>query len=309
VGACGGSGAVGNDPDLSSGPISARVLIAVEHRPGAVTPTSWHASAHFVRTGSLEPSDVATLLRWPVWARGASEPVPAADCRLASEPDDIDGALQRVESQGPLELLDVGELVLRTPSGLQPLPARETPLLAGVLEGVAYTFSEVKDPASAALDPGLPDADASAEWSITGVGFGGGSGARGVVVPSAVGAFQAAAVAPREPALESVGGQPVGASAQALVLGQSNDLEVRWTAGAPSGRVTVELEAERRSLVCRSGDSGRFVVPAALVRSLGPAAKATLRVTRTARAALDGQGIASGELVVAVSSAAPVQVR
>ena len=73
--------------------------------------------------------------------------------------------------------------------------------------------------------------------------------------------------------------------------------------------MTVEVQAERRSLVCRVADNGRFVMPADRFRGLGSPAKGAVRVTRTVRAPLDGQGIAGGELVLAVSSSVPVQVR
>jgi hypothetical protein len=172
------------------------------------------------------------------------------------------------------QLLDVGNVALRTRETELPLRVQMVPSLFASVRGVRY---------DADLDMGRPWL-AMGELSLSATGGDG-------IAP-----FQATVTVPRPVRLTHVGNAPVRGGRVTVPLG-GEELLLRWGSVDGSAELEVQLGAEVPGglgwLRCRLQDDGAFTVPADLVASLpprGPEKPWLVMVIRSREATVPGFG-------------------
>lgn len=235
-----------------------------------------NVSAKFMR---LSPTAEPELAERIVGTR-LDLPVPGG-CMLVSPlaNDDADPALSAL---GMIELLDVGDLTMRTGDTEMPLAARAFPDVGGLVSGVFYTS---RDAAS--------DLPAPARYILEGSGS------------TTVDRFSIEIDAPAVPEDVRVDDAPL---ADGVVLEESTGAVVRWrsddalraTRRGEGDLVYVDITAATGTAIrCAFSDEGRGEIPGSVLRggSLGalPAA-ATLAVHRVRLGTFLGPGIDVGEV-------------
>ncbi|HLV66147.1 MAG TPA: hypothetical protein VKY73_10055 [Polyangiaceae bacterium] len=266
--ACSGSTA-SHTVDADHG--STHALVSIERRDSPdASLTLAQAFASFVRTPpEVDPSVVrrVTGLDLGLPELGQCTAAPGRDGSMPLSPFDR------------VELLDAGDVALRTPDGRVELAPRPFPAVTDQISGVVYT---TRDRAAQ-----LPPAERYA-LDIAG---------SAELPPLAVDAE-----AP--PRLEDVtlDGAPLEAGAR---LTRSGAL-LGWAPGSERDLVYVTLSGPdgARSAVCAFPDAGRGVLPASVLPSAGPA---TLSVHRLRAVALNA-GVDAGELRFDFELFVPVEV-
>jgi hypothetical protein len=230
-----------------------------------------HVSAKFMRLPAATDPDLAERVV------GSRLDLPAAgECMIVAPLANEDSS-SALAALGPVELLDVGDLTMKTGDSVTPLAARAFPDAFGLVSGVFYTSRD------AAAD--LP---APAKYVLEGSGS------------AAIERFTIEADAPAAPTDVLVGDTALGDD----VVIEGGAL-VRWRSDANGGAQTGDLvyvditAASGAALRCAWTDEGRGEVPSSILRSgaLGalPTA-ATVAVHRVRLGAFVGPGIDLGEV-------------
>jgi hypothetical protein len=242
------------------GAVTVERVVTLAPSRGVVT----HVSARFLRVAGTLDARAAERLVGPVrW----------------TESVDLGGCVQRdgAERRGPaapanvrIQLLDVGEMILETGVGRVPLAPRAFPDVGGVVSGVVYTSRDGGAELSGATSYLL-----SASGSSMVEGF----------------QLRVDAPAPLEPI--RLGAQRLGAGD--VVQRSLEPVVVGWSAGQPAAgdHVFVELsdlDGEAVATRCAFADTGEAVVPASVLRALGPG-EIEIVVRRERRVTVRGAGI------------------
>jgi hypothetical protein len=230
-----------------------------------------HVSAKFMRLPSSADPDLAERVV------GSRLDLPAAgECMIVSPLAGGEDTGSALAALGAVELLDVGDLTMKTGDSVTPLAARAFPDAFGLVSGVFYTSRD------AAAD--LP---APARYVLEGSGS------------TSIERFTIEADAPAAPTDVRVGDAALG---EEIVI--DGGAVVRWRSDAQSAQagdlVYVDVTgASGSSLRCVWSDEGRGEVPGSILRSgvLGALpATATLAVHRVRLGAFVGPGIDLGEV-------------
>lgn len=234
-----------------------------------------NVSAKFMRLSHAADPDIAERLV------GSRLDLPAAgECMILSPAanEDMSAAMSAL---GAVELLDVGDLTMKTGDEVMPLAARAFPDAFGLVSGVFYTSRDA-----------TRDLPAPAKYVLEGSGS------------LAVDRFAIEAEAPAVPEDVRVSD---AALADGVVLDPSSNIVVRWRSdealrarGGDEDLVYADVtSASGTALRCAFPDEGRGEIPGSMLRggSLGalPAA-ATLSVHRVRLGTFLGPGIDLGEV-------------
>lgn len=223
--------------------------------------------ARFVRARQGTLDDAALRLA------GLLEPTPALATCMTVQRDASEGTRPTAR---PLELLDVGALAVEGPTARTLLLPRAMPDPAGVVSGVFYTAGASRSGQALAADAAFGGSGGYAGARLT-VEASGGDGVEG---------FSVTSLAPRDIT-----------SFDASLTEQGLDLT--WDEGDADGVVYADVLASTSSLRCTMLDTGRFVVPAALLPSgtarLVPG-ESQIALHRVRREPLRVRGVEPGEL-------------
>lgn len=276
--AVGCSAPVVDDPADALGSTTEAILL-VERVVTADGSTQTNVSAKFMR---LAPAADPELAERVVGSR--LDLPPAGECALISSAQDnaqATAALSAMGTLGPVELLDVGDLVVKTQDAVMPLAARAFPDAFGLVSGVVYTSRD------AASDLPLP-----AKYELAGSGS------------SSFESFVVHVEAPAAPSDVRVGDSPLS---DGLVLDAREAIVLRWSAdlahvAPPSAEDLVYADltaASGTTLRCAFSDEGRGEIPASLLKSQTLMkelpAQATLSLHRVRLGSFLGAGIDVGE--------------
>ncbi len=284
--AVGCSAPVVDDPADAVGSTTEAILL-VERVATADGTTQTNVSAKFMR---LAPATDPELAERVIGSR--LDLPPSGECMLISSA--VQNDAQGAAALGSVELLDVGDLVLKTGETSMSLAARAFPDAFGLVSGVVYTSRD------AASDLPVP-----AKYELLGSGS------------ASVERFGVMVEAPAALADVQVGDQ---ALLDGLVLDARDSVRLRWSADvagskSPSGAedlVYADLTvASGSALRCAFADEGRGEIPAALLKS--PAmgelpAQATLALHRVRLGNFNGAGVDVGEARFDLSTVGRVTV-
>jgi hypothetical protein len=241
---------------------------------------SFQVSARFVRVRDIGQRDVRTL-----WGGGAPDTgLPRGECEQSAD----DAATpHQVLLDGSVDLLDAGELTLRTDEDAEPIPNWSFPSVYGVVAGVLYGRGDL----SLSFAPGRA-------YRVVSNGS------------AALGAFEVVVVAPD--VFEAVAIGEVEAGVEPVVLDASQPIELRWEPGQGTDEVVIEISyslfgGEQR-ITCRSHDDGLEELPRELVAPLWAPGVGDARLTfyRVARVAFGAEGLDEAEAVFVVSATVPL---
>ena len=232
IGGC--SAPVVDDVSDASGAMTDAVVL-VERTVSADGATQTHVSAKFMRLSTPADPEVAEGM---VGSKLALPPVGA--CRRVEADSDGSAALGSI---GSIELLDVGDVSLRTGGSVMTLAARAFPDVGDLVSGMFYTS---RDAAS--------DLPSAATYTLEGTGS------------AQVERFAIEADAPAAPEDVRLGDVMLG-DAPAI---EEGSISVRWRADPQSSAakgaedlVLVDITAASGASVrCTFADSGRGVLPA-----------------------------------------------
>lgn len=232
-----------------------------------------NVSAKFMRLAASADPELAERVV------GSRLDLPAAGECMAVSPLAGEDTSSALSALGTIELLDVGDLTMKTGDSVTPLAARAFPDAFGLVSGVFYTSRD------AAAD--LP---APAKYVLEGSGS------------SSIDRFAIEADAPAAPDEVRVGDAALG---DEVVIEGGSSAVVRWRSDAALSAQAGDLvyvditAASGAALRCAFNDEGRGEVPASILRGgvLGalPAA-ATLSVHRVRLGTFIGPGIDLGEV-------------
>jgi hypothetical protein len=262
--ACGAASAP-IDASAQAGSSAGRVTIQIAHSEDTGT-TRTQAQAMFVRWRGLTETTVAQLLALPGWG---TEEFAIGECRVIDQAQALGDAAggQRAD----IQLLDAGNISVKTPDHVQDLVASRYPDVLPTLSGFKYESQA--------------DLLEGAEWAVQ---SGGGE---------EIGLFAAGTPTPSAVRLMAVGSQE---AAPGIAVRRAQDLVVRLDVA--DGLTYVELAtggADAQIAVrCRAAATGVVRLPAALMGEL-PAGEATLSaVHATWKPLRGGFGLRRGELWV-----------
>jgi hypothetical protein len=190
----------------------------------------------------------------------------------------------RLLPEARVELISVGDILLRGGSAESTLSPRLFPALATTASGWFYAGE---------AEVALPRAEHD-EYIISA------PGERGS------GAFEVVVVPPGDVAGLAVGG--VGAE-QGVLLTRAEDAIITWESEDPGERVELELYAGGSVLSCALRDDGLLALSVAQLATLEPDDNASLVVRRVRVVPIDMQGIESAYVRTATTRAFPLQVR
>ncbi|WP_437732937.1 hypothetical protein [Sorangium sp. So ce1335] len=236
---------------------------------GSVT----NVSAKFMRLSSAADPELAERVV------GSTFDLPSAGSCMVLSPAG-DEAATSLSAIGPIELLDAGDVTMRTDSAAMPLAARAFPDVGDLVFGVFYTSRDATS-----------DLPAPARYVFESSGTG------------LLDRFSFEADAPAGPEEVRVGDADL---ADGVQLDAGVGAVVQWRAdeGAEAGRsrdvIYVDVTSARGTAVrCAFKDTGRGVIPGSLLdpSTLGPLpADATLAVHRTRQVPFSASGIDLGEV-------------
>lgn len=283
--AVGCSAPVVDDPADAVGSTTEAILL-VERVATADGNTQTNVSAKFMR---LAPSTDPELAERVVGSR--LDLPPSGECMLISSAVQNDS--QGAAALGAVELLDVGDLVVKTGNTTMPLAARAFPDAFGLVSGVVYTSRD------AASDLPVP-----AKYELSGSGS------------ASIEHFAVLVEAPAAPSEVQVGDQ---ALLDGLVLDARESVKLRWgvdlgSKAPPSAEDLMYADitvATGSTLRCAFSDEGRGEIPGALLKNpaLGDLpAQATLSLHRVRVGSFLGAGIDVGEARFDLSTVGRVTV-
>lgn len=276
--AVGCSAPVVDDPADANGGIT-QAIILVDRVTTTLGAPQTNVSAKFMRLSATADPETAER------AVGTRLDLPSpSECAIISpaENEDMTAALSTL---GPIELLDVGDLTMKTDGASMPLAARAFPDVGGIISGVFYTS---RDAAS--------DLPAPAKYVLSGSGS------------ASVEGFAIEVDAPSIPEDVRVGSAALSvALSEGATLDPSSATVVRWRAGdeqrTPRGAedlVYVDVTSASGAAVrCAFSDEGRGVIPASMLANsaLGPQpSSVSISVHRVRLGAFTAPGVDLGEV-------------
>lgn len=283
--AVGCSAPVADDVSDASSALTDGVVL-VEQRVSADGATETNVSAKFMRLATPADPDIAERVV------GSTLVLPAVgQCRRAAA-EDIDDKSRALGSIGSIELIDVGDVSLRSGAGTMTLAARAFPDVGELVSGMFYTSRDANS-----------DLPGGKTYTLEGTGS------------AHVERFAIEADAPAAPDDVRVGDGLLTGEGPVVEEGSTT---VRWRAGSPATAkgvadlVLVDVTAASGASVrCTFEDRGEGVVPAWVwsARSLGalPAA-ATLSVHRVRERSFVVPGLDTGAVRFDLSVAGRVVV-
>ena len=291
-----GCGVGGDDPTLNAAAdqrsfgLMSVTYVQNRETDGASPRLHLSTTAQFVRYSALQRAQLARLLALPLTP---ATDLPAEDhCELYERAVDLgQQGLSSGAEMASVELLEAGNLLLKTAAGAMSLVPRHYPGLLPFIFGVVY--GEAK--------PGPVGAAGSVEVSSEG--------------GEAVGPFRASAESPGFPQLQDL------AAEQAL----GGALNLRWRGSVAPGTdplaaarpaVLFYLELRRldggtKVLRCRPTDDGAFTLAPSLLAGLGVASGTALQLdlVRLGRTSFAAAGLAEAELQVSAVDRATLTLR
>ncbi|MBI4705748.1 MAG: hypothetical protein HY744_32040 [Deltaproteobacteria bacterium] len=231
-----------------SAALAAQGSVAVERIEavfGGASQVRARVSAHFMRVGGLAQDVAERVLGSPL-------ELPAGGTCAWREPPGAAQVPPPEAAAGSIELLDVGDMVLRAGASTTPLAARAFPDVGEIVSGVVYTSR-----------------DDSAELPVGTTYLFETSGS------ALVEGFSMQLEAPDAPEGLGVAGRPVAGDVPSVGAGQP--VALRWTAGRPAAgdRIYVDVTgvergaearglvpAQERTLRCSFEDGGAAELPA-----------------------------------------------
>jgi hypothetical protein len=270
--AAGCSAPVADDAADANGAMTEGVVV-VEHRMAGDGTAQTNVSAKFMRLSTPVDPDLAerlvgAKLEVPSYEGAALQAVGVCRQTSSSAPDAPRGAL------GTIELIDVGDLTLRSGSALMPLAPRTFPDVGDLVSGMFYTSPDT-----------VRELPTHTTYSLESSGS------------SFVDRFTIDAEAP--PALDDV---RIGdtALADGVTLDEGAPATIHWTASDARDLVLVDVSAPSGASVrCAYPDQGTANLPGWVLRgtTLGALpATATVTVHRIRERSFVAPGIDAGEL-------------
>ena len=254
--------------------LSAIVTVDRSEPASADTQGSASAIARFISVPAFSDANRALV------ATGAALELPAADtCVVGDQQEEAEALLP---GQGPVELVEAGDVTIAADGLVTPLVPHAFPTVAGLVSGVLYT---TRDRASSALPSGT-----AYVVSTTGSG--------------AAPAVRAEADAPHVPAELRLGGLPLK---DVTELHTERATDLTWTPGESGDVVYAELFAYdgSSSVVCTfRDDTGTGTIPAEVIPGTG-AGRVALHRVRTRR--VETTGAPAVELRFDFQVGAPVE--
>jgi hypothetical protein len=276
-----GCGAGSDEGTLSSQQERSFGLMSITYtRDAAASDLELLTTAQFVRYSAVEATQVARLLALPL---DPQRDLPAADsCQLYDLEVDLQDNVADDQELASIELLEAGNLDVRTSAGSLSLVPRHYPGLLPFIFGVVY---------------GEGQADRVAQAGTVEVSGNGGE---------MVGAFAVKSATPELPQLTSLGGEMD--PRQSLALG--------WQGTAQQGD-TFYLELrkvdgkEQQVLRCRPNDDGTFNVSSSDLAGLGLTSgdRLQLDAARLRRTDFSASGLESAALQLTIRDRATLSVR
>lgn len=260
--------------------VTTQALVQMERAEREGKPVRTYFSAKFLRVPvTADSDDVERVV-------GSELDLPSVgECMMVSADAAAGTDLVAV---GQVELFDVGDVTIRTPSDAIPLAARAFPDVGDRVSGMFYTSPDAAS-----------DLPAPGKYILQSSGS------------PAVERFAVEADAPPALVDVTVGGHPL---TEALELDGGEPIDVRWRAeGSKDDLAYVEIVAENGVAArCAFDDRGRGVLPASLLRD-GVFGKlpvvATLAVHRVRQGSFQVPGVDSGEVRFDVSVVAGVTLQ
>ncbi|MFT3766355.1 MAG: hypothetical protein QM820_12715 [Minicystis sp.] len=247
-------------------------VVLVERTVAADGAAQTNVSAKFMRLGTPADPELAERV-----VGSTLELPPVGTCRRTAA-DRMNGKTRALGSIGAIELIDVGDVTLRTGSSVMTLAARAFPDVGDLVSGMFYTSRDATS-----------DLPAGATYTLEGTGS------------ANVDRFAIEADAPAAPEDVRVDDASLG---EGPVLGAARSALLRWRAAEPAadkGRddvVFVDVTAASGASVrCTFADSGQASVPAWVfgTGTLGPLpAAASLSMHRVRERSFAVSGIDAG---------------
>ena len=280
LGALGCTAAVA-DPTPDGGPsVTTQALVRMDRAERDGKPVRTNFSAKFLRVPvAADSDDVERIV-------GSELDLPGVGECMTISADAASGA--ELTAFGPVELFDVGDVTIRTPSDSIPLAARAFPDVGDRVSGMFYTSPDAAS-----------DLPAPGKYVIQTSGS------------PAIARFAVESDAPPRLADVTIDGHPL---AEGIELSDAAPLDVQWRAGgAKDDLVYVDITAENGFAArCSFDDRGAGTVPASLLRSGGfgeMPAVATLAVHRVRQGSFQVPGVDAGEVRFDVSVVAGVTLQ
>lgn len=277
--ACSGEEGAGGPAALEPGSRLGLVSVTHEHDWGTARDDALlTTTAQFVRYRSLERHQVARLLALPL-EPGRDLPAAADRCDTydLSLHTAADIAIQ-TEERATVDLLEAGDLQVRTQDNALTLFPRHFPGLLPFISGVVYGEASATQ--------------AGRAGEVTASSNGG----------DAVGPFEARVVSPEVPDLTQVGATTLPGPRASV--SPARDMVVRWAPGRVTADTVTYLEVRysdqglERAARCRVQDDGHFEVPARIMAHLG--SQARMELCRMRSAPFQADGLDQAELRVVV---------
>ena len=244
------------------------------------------AAGVFARHAILTRDEVLDVLNLPEVPDDAALVQPRGDCVVVVR--SLGRGPAATSDRAFADLLDAGEVRLRTRLGSAALRRHTFPALYDNVDGV--TYQGIVAGANLDRDGLVLEGRGSYE----------------------VGDFLVEARFPEIPRLRSVGGMPAGSDLGAVPIDE--DLELRWSPGPADGRVYLELEAPRydrlATLRCVARDRGRAALPQqGMAELIELAGDGPLRLTlrRIDRVAFAAPGLHTAEAFVVSRDSVPLR--
>ncbi len=269
------------EPAPDGGPaMTTQALVVMERAEREGKPVRTYFSAKFLRVPVTADSEEVERVV------GSELDLPSVgECMTVSGDA---AAVTDLAAVGQVELFDVGDVIIKTPSDAISLAARAFPDVGDRVSGVFYTSP---DAASDLPAPGKYILQSSGSVAVE--------------------RFAVEAEAPPALVDVTIGGHPL---TEALELTEGEPIDVRWRAeGSRDDLAYVEIVAENGVATrCAFDDRGRGVLPASLLREAGfgklPVV-ATLAVHRVRQGSFQVPGVDSGEIRFDVSVVAGVTLQ
>lgn len=284
-----------------------RAEVAVERAVGADGSARSHVSARFISvTGDIDHEEAGQV----IGAAQLPEGQELGRCNTLAAPGAAAGAPLSLSSlgEGSIELLDVGDIVLRAGETVVPLAARAFPDVGELVSGVVYTSRGVDAPLPVAAAYWVETASDDAAAPLP---------ALRVTAPAALMDVQLSQdtlralglgpqplgpqrLGPQTMGSQTMGSQTMGPGEERLIIDVEQDVLVSWSAGEPAAGdyVVVEMseaEADGKTLQCVFADNGAATIPAQqLGFATGTDIELVVRRLRKTRPTVEGQPGAEG---------------
>jgi hypothetical protein len=263
--------------DVADAAASTQALVIVERTTNG-DGTQANVSAKFMRLSQVAPESAERVLG--TWI---DAPARGTCARLARTASDAIPARSATGHAGSIELLDAGDVTLRSKNGpLVTLAARAFPDVGELVSGVLYTSRPTDLPSGARL-------------TIEGTGS------------ALIDRFTVDAEAP--PSLEDLRVGDSAFPASDLALDEGAPIELKWQAArASADRVMIDATTATSTVRCMFDDTGEATLPGEITRS-ADALSISVHRLRTHRFTAPGLEVGEVRFDVAVAGRAAVLSR